>query len=98
MWFYQSELLASLTSLTSSNSKFEWLPSHQQALQKIKKVLGTEVLLSYPGFSKPYHQLGEVIMQDKKTIAFHLQNLNTAQRRYITTERELLSTIETCKE
>jgi RNase H-like domain found in reverse transcriptase len=95
-----------LTSLTSSNSKFEWLPSHQQALQKIKKVIGTEVLLSYPGFSKPYHiytdasdyQLGEVIMQDKKAIAFHLQNLNTAQRRYITTERELLSTIETCKE
>jgi sulfite reductase beta subunit-like hemoprotein len=27
-----------------------------------------------------------------------LRNLNTAQRRYTTTERELLSTIETCKE
>jgi hypothetical protein len=46
------------------------------------------------------HQLGAVIMQDKKPIAFCSQKLNTAQKRYTTTERniELLSAIETCKE
>jgi RNase H-like domain found in reverse transcriptase len=37
-------------------------------------------------------------MQDKKSISFYLRKLNAAQRRYTTTERELLSTIETCKE
>jgi hypothetical protein len=38
-------------------------------------------------------------MQDKKPIAFYLQKLNTAQRRYTTTEKkEMLSAIETCKE
>jgi hypothetical protein len=41
-------------------------------------------------------------MQDKKqtTIAFYSQKLNTAQKRYTTTEtkQELLSAIETCKE
>jgi hypothetical protein len=41
-------------------------------------------------------------MQDKKktTIAFYSRKLNTAQKRYTTTEinRELLSDIETCKE
>ena len=37
-------------------------------------------------------------MQDKKPIAFYSRKLNAAQRRYTTTERELLSTIETCKE
>jgi hypothetical protein len=44
--------------------------------------------------------LGAVIMQDKKPIAFYSRNLNTAQKRYTTTERnrELLSAIETCKE
>jgi RNase H-like domain found in reverse transcriptase len=106
MWFYQSELLAALTSLASSNNKFEWLLTHHQAFEKIKKVIGTEVLLSYPDFSKAFdiytdasdHQLGAVIVQDKKHMDFYLHKLNTAQRRYTTTECELLSTIETCKE
>ena len=34
-------------------------------------------------------------MQDKKPTAFYSRKLNAAQRRYTTTERELLSTIET---
>jgi RNase H-like domain found in reverse transcriptase len=73
MWFRRSELLAPLTSLKSCNVKFEWLPSHQQAFDKIKTVIETEVLLAYPDFDKPFHQytdasdhqLGAVIMQDK---------------------------------
>jgi hypothetical protein len=89
---------------------FEWHSSHKQAFDKIKKVIGTEVLLCYPDFNKPGffhlytdtsdHQLGAVIMQDKKPIAFYSRKLNTAQKRYTTTERhkELLSAIETCKE
>jgi hypothetical protein len=65
-----------LTSLTSSKVKFEWQSSHQQAFDKAKKVIGTEVLLCYPDFDKPVlfhlytdasdHQLGAVIMQNKK--------------------------------
>ena len=39
MWFCRSELLAPLTSLTSSKVKFDWLPSHQQALIKSKMLL-----------------------------------------------------------
>jgi RNase H-like domain found in reverse transcriptase len=78
MWLHRSELLTPLTSLTSSNVKFEWLTNHQQAFEKIKKVIETEVLLAYPRFDKPFHiytdasdhQLGEVIMQDKKPITF----------------------------
>ena len=54
MWFRRSELLAPLTSLTSRNVKFEWLPSHQQAIDKIKKVIETELLLAYPDFDKPF--------------------------------------------
>jgi hypothetical protein len=39
-------------------------------------------------------------MQDKKPIAFYSRKLNTAQKRFTTTEKEqeLLSAIETCKE
>jgi hypothetical protein len=81
-------------------------------LKKIKKVIGTEIqaLLCYPNFNKPCyfhlytdasdHQLGAVIMQDKKPIAFYSQKLNTAQKWFTTIERdrELLSAIETWKE
>jgi hypothetical protein len=108
MWFRRSELLDPLTSLTSSKVKFELHSSHQQAFDKIKKVIETEVHLCYPEFNKPFHlytdasdhQLGAVIMQDKKTIAFYSRKLNTAQKWYTTTEsdRELLSAIKTCKE
>jgi hypothetical protein len=95
-----------LTSLTSSKAKFEWYSSYQQAFDKIKKVIGTEVRLCYPDFNKPFHlytdasdhQLGAVIMQDKKPIAFYSRKLNTSQKQYTTIETELLSSIETCKE
>jgi RNase H-like domain found in reverse transcriptase len=64
------------------------------------------VLLAYPDFDKPFqiyndasdHQLGAFIMKDKKPIASYSRKLNAAQRRFTTAERELLSTIKTCKE
>jgi hypothetical protein len=96
-----------LTSLTSSKIKFEWHSSHQQAFDKIKKVIGTDiqVLLYNPEFNKAFHliideldhQLGAVIMQNKKPISFSSQKLDSAQKRYTTTEnpQELLSVIET---
>jgi hypothetical protein len=101
-----------LTSLTSSKVKLEWHSSHQQAFDKIKKIIGTEIhlLLCYPDFNKPDtlhlctdasdHQLGAVIMHNKKPIAFYSRKLKIAQKRYTTTERDkkLLSAIETCKE
>jgi hypothetical protein len=80
------------------------------SFDKINKVIRTEVLLCYPDFNKPFifhlytdalvHQLGAVIMQGKKPIAFYSRKLNTAQKRYTTTERnrDLLSAIEICKE
>ena len=63
-------------------------------------------MLAYPDFSKPFiihtdagHcQLGAVISQDGKPVAFCGQKLNPAQTRYTTTERELLSIVETVKE
>ena len=43
-------------------------------------------------------QLGAVISQNNKPIAFYSRKLNPAQTRYTTTERELLSIVETLKE
>ena len=63
-------------------------------------------MLAYPDFSKPFqihtdashYQLGAVISQNGKPIAFCSWKLNPAQTRYTTTERELLSIVETLKE
>jgi hypothetical protein len=87
-----------LTSLISSKVMLEWHSSHQQAFDKIKKVIGNEVILGYLDFNQPDsfhlhtdasdHQLGAVIMQDKKPTAFYSRKFNTAQKRYTTIERE----------
>jgi hypothetical protein len=63
-------------------------------------------MLTFPYFSKPFHiyidasdkQLGAVITQDEKPIAFYSRNLNSAQQRYTTGEEELLSIEETIRE
>ena len=63
-------------------------------------------MLTYPDFNKPFDihtdasdfQLGAVISQEGKPIAFYSRKLNQAQRNYTTTERELLSIVETLKE
>jgi len=70
-----------------------------------KKVIAKETLLAYPDFNKPFkihtdashYQLGAVVSQEGKLVAFY-RKLNPAQMRYTTTERELLSIVETLKE
>ena len=63
-------------------------------------------MLAYPDFEKEFvihtdashEQLGAVILQDKCPIAFYSRKLKPEQTRYTTTERELLSIVETLKE
>ena len=106
MWKRRSETLAPLTALTSSTVKFQWTDTERKAFNDIKKVISRETLLSYPDFTQPFiihtdasnHQLGSVISQNNKPIAFYSRKLNPAQTRYTTTERELLAIVETLKE
>jgi hypothetical protein len=63
-------------------------------------------MLAFPDFSKPFHvytdasnyQLGAVIIQEGKPLAFYSRKLNNAQKNYTTGEQELLSIVETLKE
>ena len=106
MWIRRSDVLAPLTKLCSKNAKFEWKEEQQKAFDTMKKILSRETLLAYPDFNKPFvihtdashTQLGAVISQDKRPIAFYSRKLNDAQTRYTTTERELLAIVETLKE
>ena len=64
------------------------------------------MLLAYPDFLRPFeihtntsnYQLGAVISQNKNPIVFYSHKLNTAQTRYITTEKEIIAIIKTLKE
>ena len=69
-------------------------------------MIGREVLLAYPDFDAPFEiktdasklQIGAVISQKGKPIAFYSRNMNSAQNSYTTTEKELLSIVATLKE
>ena len=106
MWIRRSEILAPLTQLTSKNAKWDWKNEHQMAFNTIKKIFSQETLLRHPDFNKPFEihtdaskaQLGAVISQNGKPIAFYSRKLNSAQLNYTTTERELLAIVETLKE
>ncbi|MGA1256817.1 MAG: pol polyprotein, partial [Candidatus Nanopelagicaceae bacterium] len=106
MWLRRSHVLAPLARLTSNNTKWEWTEKEANAFKMAKKIMAKEALLAYPDFTKPFvihtdashYQLGGVISQDGKPIAFYSRKLKDAQTRYTTTERELLSIVETLKE
>jgi hypothetical protein len=106
MWKERSGLLAPLTALTSNKIPFKWTDEHQLAFAAIKCVIGRETLLAYPDFNAPFHihtdasktQIGAVISQKGKPIAFYSRKMNDAQRNYTTTEKELLSIVATLKE
>ena len=106
MWKLRSDILTPLTKITSKQATWNWTEEHMKAFKHMKKSIHEEMLSVYLNFSKPFviHmnaskvQLGEVISQDNKPIAFHSRKLNPAQVNYTTTERELLSIVETLKE
>ena len=62
-------------------------------------------MLAHLDFSKKFHmyadasntQLGGVIMQGNKPLAFYTRKLNLAQARYTTGTQELLSIVETLR-
>ena len=67
------------------------------ALIKIKLIVDCDTLLTYPDFNKSFKirnnasdfQLGEVISQEIKPIAFYSRKLTDDHKRWAVTEREL---------
>ncbi len=85
---------------------WRWDPSHQQAFDNVKAAIAKETVLHYPDFLKPFEiytdassmQLGAVITQDNRPIAFFSKKLSKTQQKYSVTEIELLARVETLKE
>ncbi len=72
----------------------------------MKTTIAKEVVLAYPDFTKPFDiytdastkQLGSVITQDNRPIAFFSRKLSGAQSKYTVTKLELFAILETLKE
>jgi hypothetical protein len=102
----RSHLLTPLTALTKKNVKFEWTKEHQQAFDSLKNSLAREVVIAYPDFLVPFeiytdaskYQIGSVITQKDKPLAFYSRKLTDPQTRYTVSELELLVIVETLRE
>ena len=72
---------------------------------EIKRTVARNTLLAYPYFNKHFnihtnnrdHQLGEVIIQVGKPIAFYSRKWTETPKRYTVTEKELLGIVKTLK-
>ncbi len=85
---------------------WHWDEVHQRAFNHVKATITKDVVLAYPGYSKVFEiytdasskQLGAVITQDNRPIAFFSRKLSNTQCTYSVTKTELLAIVETLKE
>ena len=83
-----------------------WAEVHQKAFDDVKATIAKEVVLAYPDFDKVFEiytdastkQLGSVITQSNRPLAFFSRKLSVPQQKYSVTEIELLAIVETLKE
>jgi hypothetical protein len=90
----------------TNTKKFQWTNEMQKALDELKAIVSQDVLLRYPDYTEPFdiyvdaseYQMGAIIKQKGKPLAFWSRKLSKAQTKYTTGERELLSGVEILKE
>jgi hypothetical protein len=77
-----------ITRMNKTKKKpWRWDPIHQQAFDHVKAAIAKETALAYPDFLKPFEiytdassmQLGAVITQDNRPIAFFSRKLSKTQ-------------------
>jgi hypothetical protein len=87
----------------TNNKPWWWESIHQQAFDNVNATIAKEVVLAYPDFTKLFEvytdastmQLGSVIIQGKRPIAFFSRKLSVMQTKYSVTKIELLAIVET---
>ena len=101
----RSDILKPLTDMSGKNATFIWNEVANKAFIKAKAMIAKATMLAFPDFSKPFdlhtdasdYQIGSVLSQDDKPIAFFSRKLNAAQLNYTVTDKELLGITESLK-
>ncbi|CAH1724058.1 unnamed protein product [Aphis gossypii] len=99
-----------LSQLTKKNQVWTWSQEHQVVFDKIKQCFLEDIIIKYPNFTEPFYMAtdassthigAELYQIDKdgqhRTIGFTSRTLQEVERRYYTTERELLAIVFGCK-
>ena len=106
----RSTLMAPLLALPGKNNfargKIKHTPQLVCAFNKVKNKMAEEVLLSFPDLNKIFdvytdasnEQLGAVIAQEGKLIAFYSRKLTPTKKDYPTIDKEMLCIVKTLKE
>jgi hypothetical protein len=84
---------------------WHWDEVHQRAFDHLKSTIAKVVVLAYPDYSKVFEihtdasskQLGALITQDNRPIAFFSWKLYDTQHKYSVIKIELLAIVETLK-
>ncbi len=82
---------------------WHWDEVHQRKFDHVKATIAKDVVLAYPDYSKVFEiytdpsskQLGAVITQDIRPIAFFSWKLSNTQRKYSITKFELIAIVKT---
>ena len=106
MWRGRAGTMEALTTKTTKGVKLEWTPEMDSSFNHTKAILAEDTMLAYLRYGKQSHvhtdvsdkQMGGVVSQKGKPIAFFSCKLNSAQKQYTTTNKELLATIKLLKQ
>lgn len=108
MWPGRAGILAPLTALSGAKkrAKIEWTQECEESFLKMKAMIAADTMLAYPDHNKPFtidtdasdYQMGAVIRQEGRPVAYWSKKLNSAQRNYTTQEKELLSIVMILRE
>lgn len=96
-----SDLAAPLTQLSSSKREWEWGKEQEHAFLALKEALVCAPILALPDLRREFQVIcdasdfgvGAVLLQDGRVIAYYSKKLNSAERNYSATERELLAVV-----
>jgi len=106
-WQRRADTITPLTNLISKKKgAIKWTKEANDAFIKTKEMCAKDALLYFPNYKKPFeihtdssdYQMGAIISQDKKVVAYWSKKLSSAQKNYPIIEKELLAIVEVLKE
>lgn len=89
------------TIIGGMKEKFHWTLQDNYGFETLKKSIVTQAILVLPSFDKPFTMeydarivaIGEVLSQQGSSVAFHIEKLNDAKRKYSSYELNLSSLV-----
>ena len=107
MWAKRSKTLGPLTSMTGKPKRhpYIWTEECQKAFDNMKAIMIQDALIVYPKYRDPFdihtdasdYQIGGVVSQNNKPIAYFSRKFNTAQINYTVTAKLILAIVKTLK-